>query len=159
MGLVEDAAHAHTSYLDGVGWAGTIGDIAAFSFFPTKVMSCGEGGMITTNSKVLHSACEEIKQFGREMGGSGSRFVCARPDGTNGRVPELTGLLGFLDCGRVKSRVARRQELMTEYAKALAGSPHYRVVQQPGGNCSYYKCILQLRGLLRQRGRDFLRNL
>eukprot|EP00404_Azadinium_spinosum_P042235 CAMPEP_0180829622 /NCGR_PEP_ID=MMETSP1038_2-20121128/75360_1 /TAXON_ID=632150 /ORGANISM="Azadinium spinosum, Strain 3D9" /LENGTH=160 /DNA_ID=CAMNT_0022872679 /DNA_START=11 /DNA_END=490 /DNA_ORIENTATION=- len=64
--LVEDAAHAHTSYLEGIGWAGTIGDIGAFSFFPTKVMTMGEGGMITTRSEALHKACQDIKMFGAD---------------------------------------------------------------------------------------------
>ena len=46
--LIEDAAHAHCSNRDGL-YAGTIGDVGCFSFFPTKVMTTGEGGMITTN--------------------------------------------------------------------------------------------------------------
>ena len=47
--LIEDAAHAHGSTLNGKS-AGTFGDAAAFSFYPTKVMTSGEGGMIVTNS-------------------------------------------------------------------------------------------------------------
>ena len=51
--LVEDAAHAHFS-LKGTHRAGVIGDVGTFSFFPTKVMTTGEGGMITTNNKELY---------------------------------------------------------------------------------------------------------
>jgi len=46
--LIEDAAHAHDSTLNG-RQAGTFVDAAAFSFYPTKVMTSGEGGMIVTN--------------------------------------------------------------------------------------------------------------
>jgi len=46
--LVEDAAHAHGSSFDGTA-AGAFGAAAAFSFYPTKVMTAAEGGMITTN--------------------------------------------------------------------------------------------------------------
>src|SRR5207245_8789421 len=47
--VMEDAAHAHGSQLGGVK-AGKLADGAAFSFFPTKVMTTCEGGMITTDS-------------------------------------------------------------------------------------------------------------
>merc|ERR1719203_1164349 len=151
--LVEDAAHAHTSYLDDVGWAGTIGDVAAFSFFPTKVMTSGEGGMITTCSETLNQACREIKAFGADLSGGSSRLTCVRPDGTNGRVPEMSALLGLLECNRVRQRVARRQALVAEYARGLAGCSAYRVLQQFGGSCSCYKCIVKLHGI----DREFLR--
>uniref|UniRef100_A0A7S4W847 Enoyl reductase (ER) domain-containing protein n=1 Tax=Alexandrium monilatum TaxID=311494 RepID=A0A7S4W847_9DINO len=152
--LVEDAAHAHLSHLDDVGWAGTIGDIAAFSFFPTKVMTSGEGGMITTRSEALMKACREIKIFGADLNGGSSRFTCARPDGTNGRVPELSAALGLMECGRVERRVARRTMLVEEYARGLEGCPAYRLLRQPGGTCSYYKCIVKLNGI----DREFLRS-
>jgi len=147
--LVEDAAHAHTSHLEGIGWAGSIGDIAAFSFFPTKVMTSGEGGMITTKSDALNRACKEIKYFGADPSKGASRLVCMRPDGTNGRVPETSALLGLLECGRVKQRVARRQELVAEYVRGLEGCGAYRVLQQSGGSCSYYKCVVKLNGISR----------
>jgi len=153
--LVEDAAHAHTSYLDGVGWAGTIGDIAAFSFFPTKVMTMGEGGVITTQSEGLYEACRQIKAFGSDLSGGASRFTCVRPDGTNGRVPELSALLGFLECRRVQQRVAQRQALVAAYVRGLEGCSAYHVLQQPGGSCSYYKCIVRLHGIDRDALRAF----
>lgn len=153
--LIEDAAHAHTSRMEGVGWAGSIGDIAAFSFFATKVMTMGEGGVITTQSETLLKACREIKMFGADLSrGGASRLTCGRPDGTNGRVPELSALLGLLECARVPGRVARRQELVAAYREGLAGCPAFSVLEQPGGQCSYYKCIVKLHGI----DRDFLRN-
>ena len=48
IALVEDAAHAHGSSLGG-RFAGTLGVAGAFSFFTTKVMTTGEGGMVLTN--------------------------------------------------------------------------------------------------------------
>ena len=52
VALVEDAAHAHGSSLDGRS-AGTFGVAGAFSFYPTKVMAGGEGGMIVTDDAHL----------------------------------------------------------------------------------------------------------
>src|SRR5262249_41691460 len=53
--LVEDAAHAHGSSL-GDTMAGAFGIAGAFSFYPTKVMTAAEGGMIVTNDERI--ACE-----------------------------------------------------------------------------------------------------
>ena len=50
--LVEDAAHAHGASYDG-RFAGSFGIAAAFSFYPTKVVTCGEGGMIVTAADEL----------------------------------------------------------------------------------------------------------
>src|ERR1039457_5595940 len=46
--LIEDCAHAHGSSIDGTH-AGALGVAGAFSFFPTKVMTTGEGGVVTTD--------------------------------------------------------------------------------------------------------------
>ena len=54
--LIEDAAHAHGSKYNGkikTESAGSIGDAGCFSFYPSKVLATGEGGMITTNDYVL----------------------------------------------------------------------------------------------------------
>ena len=48
--LIEDAAQAHGSKFNGIP-AGNLGDAGAISFFTTKVMTTGEGGMIVTNNK------------------------------------------------------------------------------------------------------------
>ncbi len=76
--LIEDAAHAHCSNYDGLH-AGTIGDIGCFSFFPTKVMTTGEGGMITTNSDSIADKVRSLKNFGRALDNSG---ICVLPGRT-----------------------------------------------------------------------------
>ncbi|MEG6616323.1 DegT/DnrJ/EryC1/StrS family aminotransferase [Peptococcaceae bacterium 1198_IL3148] len=48
--LIEDCAQAHGAVYQGQR-VGTFGDVAAFSFYPTKNMTCGEGGMVTTNNE------------------------------------------------------------------------------------------------------------
>ncbi|CAE6910296.1 btrR [Symbiodinium sp. KB8] len=72
--LVEDAAHAHTAVSD-TEHAGTIGDVAAFSFFPTKVMTAGEAGMVTTKNEALFKRMQSIKEFGKDIEGPKSRLV------------------------------------------------------------------------------------
>ena len=142
--LIEDAAHAHLSHSHGE-YAGSIGDIAAFSFFPTKVMTAGEAGMITTHSKELYDIMCSIKEFGKQIhNGNPSRLVQIREDGgVNGKISELTGLLGSLECERVYNRIKKRNVLIDIYSEKL-DKKWFKVVKQSDGLCSYYKCIVIL---------------
>ena len=135
--LIEDAAHAHCSNYDGL-FAGTIGDIGCFSFFPTKVMTTGEGGMITTNDDHLSNKLKSIKNFGRKLSDIG---VCINPNGQNSKISEFTGLLGSLECDRVLGRIKKRNDLLERYVKNLKDT-NYKILTQASGLCSYYKCIL-----------------
>ncbi|NJE26418.1 DegT/DnrJ/EryC1/StrS family aminotransferase [Thermococcus sp. MV5] len=62
--LIEDCAQAHGAEFEGQK-VGTFGDIAAFSFYPTKNMTTGEGGMIITNDEELARRAELIRNHGQ----------------------------------------------------------------------------------------------
>lgn len=145
--LVEDAAQAHLSVFENFR-AGTIGDIACFSFFPTKVMTTGEGGMITTNNKKLFDLVSSLKNFGRD---NSNIEICINPDGNNYKVTEFMGLLGLLECERVRQRVKIRNQYTKIYVKRLKGSSYIPVIQEKG-IASQYKMILKTK-----IDREFLR--
>lgn len=134
--LIEDAAHAHFSKLEDMR-AGTIGDIASFSFFPTKVMTTGGGGIITTNNINLYDKCKSLKDFGRNIE---NIEICERI-GINSQVPEMVGLMGCLELERVDERIKKRNELLDIYSKRLE-SVEFEVLKQEKGECCYYKCIV-----------------
>ncbi len=142
--LIEDAAHAHLSQSQGE-YAGSIGDIAAFSFFPTKVMTAGEAGIITTHSEEMYNIMCSIKEFGKQIyKANSSRLIQIREDGgVNGKISELTGLLGSLECDRVEDRIKKRNILIDVYTKNL-DKRLFKVIKQNDGFCSYYKCIVIL---------------
>jgi dTDP-4-amino-4,6-dideoxygalactose transaminase len=136
--LIEDAAHAHLSYR-GKYSAGTIGDIGCFSFFPTKVMTTGEGGIVTTNNKIYYEKMKSLKNFGRDINDSG---IIINQEGNNFKINEFTGLLGSIECDRVESRIKKRSILLERYYNNLK-STKYNVIKQKGdGVCSYYKAII-----------------
>jgi dTDP-4-amino-4,6-dideoxygalactose transaminase len=135
--LIEDAAHAHGSQTLGYT-AGTIGDIACFSFFPTKVMTTGEGGMLTTNNKDYFEKIKSLKNFGRDNQNAG---IIINPHGNNFKIHEFTGLMGSLECDRVLGRILIRTNLLKRYEQNLEDTS-FKVIIQKEGRCSYYKCIL-----------------
>ena len=136
--LIEDAAHAHLSK-KGKYVAGTIGEIACFSFFPTKVMTTGEGGIVSTNNKKYYETMKSIKNFGRDIKDAG---IIVNNDGNNFKINEFTGLLGSIECDRVESRIEKRTILLERYYNNLK-STKYSVIKQKGdGVCSYYKAIV-----------------
>jgi len=134
--LIEDAAHAHGSKR-GKYIAGAIGDIACFSFFPTKVMTTGEGGMITTNKPNLYNTCCSLKNFGRKIDDG---KICVNDFGNNYKVSEFTSLMGVLEMGRVQNRIARRQHLSKLYKQNL---PNYEVFYDEEIYNSCYKAIVK----------------
>ena len=135
--LVEDAAHAHGSYLSEEIIAGNIGVAGSFSFFPTKVMTTGEGGMVTAEQSFLDRA-KLIKNFGADPD---QERKCIVEQGSNYRIHEFTALLGILENKRANERIDRRGYLAERYISNLAGS-NYVPVTQRIGRCAYYKMIL-----------------
>ncbi|MFC7098955.1 DegT/DnrJ/EryC1/StrS family aminotransferase [Halobaculum marinum] len=65
--LVEDAAQAHGAEYEGET-VGSLGDAACFSFYPTKNMTCGEGGMITTDDPEVAERAARFCDHGRTVG-------------------------------------------------------------------------------------------
>ena len=104
IALVEDAAQAHGAKLDGVK-AGAIGDIACFSFFPSKNMAVGgEGGMITTTREDLAEKMSRIVDHGRNDALESIEL------GTNLRMSEVSAAIGRVQLKHLESWTKQRQE-------------------------------------------------
>jgi len=111
--LIEDAAHAHGCSINDLN-AGNIGLAASFSFFSTKVITTGEGGMITTNDPELHDKASIIVNQGkipkdRIPTGNGIYQNWQEYVGHNFRMTEFAAIMGITQLNRlddfVKSRI------------------------------------------------------
>ena len=89
--LIEDAAHAIGASIQGV-YAGNIGDISCFSFFPTKIMTTAEGGMLLCSNKELYERANSFRNRGRDMNKEDEVYSQL---GTNNRMTEFSALLGI----------------------------------------------------------------
>jgi len=102
--VIEDAAHAHGSQLGGVK-SGRLADGAAFSFFPTKVMTTCEGGMITTESDEE----DYLARSHRNQGKRGVSYGGLHHDfGNSSRMTELHALLGLIQLRKLPEMLRRR---------------------------------------------------
>jgi perosamine synthetase len=137
--LVEDAAQAHGSAFDG-RFAGTFGIAGAFSFFTTKVMTTGEGGMVLTADESLRTAALLLRDQAKVNG----RNYHERA-GYNWRLSELHAILGEVQLRRLDEFIARRQAIAAIYDRLLAGAPGITpLCRPPGLRHNYYKYICLL---------------
>ena len=140
IALVEDAAHAHGATFDG-RFAGSFGAAAAFSFYPTKVVTSGEGGMVLTFS-------EEIAQEARIYRDQGKGAFSANHHvrlGSAWRMSELHAATGLVHLRRMEEFIARRRAVAARYDKALADSGGLQpLAEPPGCRSNIYKYIALL---------------
>lgn len=113
--LIEDAAHAHGSKLGGVH-AGNFADGAAFSFFPTKVMTTMEGGMITTNDEAEWRAVKSFRNQGKRDGSYGGQHYDL---GSSWRMSELSAYLGLVQLRKLDRMVTTRSGAAGHLAMCL----------------------------------------
>ena len=140
--VVEDAAHAHGSQLQGVK-AGNLADGAAFSFFPTKVMTTGEGGMITTNDDeedYLSRSFSNQGKRGMNYGGLHHDF------GNSSRMTELNALLGLIQLNKLPHMLKKRQAAYTIMTQQLDQAGIHYVSTRHMDAASQYKLIVLLPG-------------
>jgi dTDP-4-amino-4,6-dideoxygalactose transaminase len=132
LALVEDAAHSPGARSD-EGFAGSLGDIACFSFFSNKNLVTGEGGMATSGDDRLVSRMRQLRAHGmtatswdRERGHASGYDVVER--GYNYRPSELEAALGLVQLGKLPGLLARRRELVARYRAGLEAVPEAGVV-------------------------------
>ena len=142
--LIEDAAHAH-----GAKWgdrmAGNFADAGAFSMFPTKPMTTGEGGMITTNDDSLSVFAKAFRSHGVHEGDSVHEIL-----GHNYRMDELSAVLGVSQTRTLETSLAARQRVAQQYRNELGPVDGFELINPPDGmRHSYYKfpLVLPTKGL------------
>lgn len=123
--LIEDAAHAPGARLP-EGACGALGDVGCFSFYSNKNMTCGEGGMVTTDDEALAATVRLLRSHGmttsaldRHQGRSSSYEIVAA--GLNYRIDEMRAALARVQLGRLVERNAERKRLDALYREGVAG--------------------------------------
>ena len=138
--LVEDAAHAHGSALGGVA-AGAFGIAASFSFYPTKVMTSAEGGMIVTDDDRIDAEARIYRDQGKA---SFTQNAHTRM-GYNWRLSEPHAIIGLRHLERLPAMIADRQRIAALYDEGLRSATGLRpLAVPPGGVCNFYKYIAVL---------------
>jgi dTDP-4-amino-4,6-dideoxygalactose transaminase len=139
--MLEDAAHGHGSSFEGTS-AGAFGAAGAFSFYPTKVMTAGEGGMITTNDARI---AEEAHIY-RDQGKASFTVNAHTRLGYNWRLPEISAVIGLRHLERLPAMIAERQQIAARYDAALRDFGGLDPLHVPrAAVCNYYKYIAVLR--------------
>ncbi len=130
--LIFDAAHGFGSrYPDG-SMVGSKGLAEVFSLSPTKTLSTGEGGLVATNDAALAAKLRTAREYGNP-GDYDSRFI-----GLNGRMTEVSGLMGVHALKSLDRWLEVRRSLVERYRARLAGLPGLEFQQlQPGAVSSY----------------------
>ena len=140
VALVEDAAHAHGSSLDGA-YAGAFGVAAAFSFYPTKVITSGEGGMIlTADDRVADEA-----RIYRDQGKAGFLGNVHVRDGYAWRMSEVHAAIGEVHLRRLDGFLEHRAHVAARYDAALRDVPGVTVIPTPSNAVNnHYKYVVLL---------------
>jgi dTDP-4-amino-4,6-dideoxygalactose transaminase len=121
--LVEDCAHAHGACWRGRG-AGSIGGFGSFSMQSTKLLTAGEGGMITTSDEVYEQRLQSLLNCGRKEPGY-DRFP-ERMLGTNARMTEWQAALLRAQLRRLPEQHERRSARLEDFEKQIVSVPGLR---------------------------------
>ncbi len=154
--LIEDAAHAHGSSYRSVS-AGAFGIGSSFSFYPTKVMTSAEGGMIVTNDERLAAEARIYRDQGKASFAVNAHVRM----GYNWRLSEPHAIIGLRHLERLPKMIEDRRAIAAVYDEGLKDFKNLRALQIPeGGFCNYYKYIAvfkeprdrkELKSVLRER--------
>jgi len=134
--LVEDAAQAHGArYRDEP--VGSLADAAAFSFYPTKNMTTGEGGIVLTDDETVARRGARFVNHGRNEDGTHAEL------GHNFRMTSVAGALGRAQLDRLDGFVRDRRENAARLTEALADSSMEAPVEPTGRTHAYHQYTVQ----------------
>ena len=96
--------------------AGTIGDVGCFSFYPSKIITCGEGGMLTTNNPKIASFARSYQNRGRDMNAREEIYI---NPGRNVRMQNLVRYLVQIQLKKLNLYLKQRRKIAKFYINKL----------------------------------------
>jgi dTDP-4-amino-4,6-dideoxygalactose transaminase len=131
--LLEDAAHAHGATYGGRK-AGSLGELAAFSFYPSKVLGAlGDGGALTTSDPELDARVRQLRYMG-QRGTKHEHLVV----GYQERLDELQAAFLRVKLRGLEAQLEGRRRVAARYREWLAGTPVEPPAHDPLGRHAYY---------------------
>ncbi|HEX9491219.1 MAG TPA: DegT/DnrJ/EryC1/StrS family aminotransferase, partial [Stellaceae bacterium] len=150
--VVEDCAQCHGATLAGRR-LGSLGDVAAFSFYPTKNLGAlGDGGAVVTGDDALAERVRALREYGWRQ-----RYV-SDVAGMNSRLDELQAAILGVKLAVLDADNARRAAIADAYDAGLAGLPLGLPARRPGARHVFHQYVVRtpardrLRAALMQRG-------
>jgi perosamine synthetase len=132
--VIEDAAEAHGAAIGGQR-AGSWGTVAAFSFYANKVITTGEGGMLTTDDAALAARCRQLRDHAMPP----AKRYWHDEVGFNYRLTNLQAAVGVAQMARIEEFIARKRAIAARYRAALAGIPGITLpCERPGTTHIYW---------------------
>jgi perosamine synthetase len=153
--IVEDAATAIGATYYG-RYCGSIGLLGCFSFHPRKMITTGEGGMITTNDDRLADCIRLLRSHGGVRVGNWFEYEAA---GFNYRLSDVQGAIGIAQMEKLPMLIERKRTLAHQLKERLAHVPGIQLPLEPnwGGHIYQSFVILVEAGLGRNRVIEYLR--
>jgi len=152
VALVEDAAHAHGAVFEGKT-AGQFGIAGAFSFYPTKVLTTAEGGMLVTDDDAIYKKGVILREHGK----ADHSFNVHTEIGDNWRFSEIHAVLGIQQMRKADFILRERRRIAGLYDELCTKIQWIIPLRIPDGcNPAYYKYICFLpkdldRGALKEK--------
>lgn len=139
--VVEDAAcGAGSTYRGRPVGAGA--EVAAWSFHPRKLLTTGEGGMVTTSRPEWAERARRLREHAMSVSAADRHASVLAPAeqylevGFNYRMTDLQAAVGIVQLGRLRAVVARRREIAASYTRQISDIPGLRAVADPAWGTS-----------------------
>jgi perosamine synthetase len=153
--VIEDAAEAHGAEYRGRR-AGALGRCGVFSFYGNKIITSGEGGMITTDDESVWTTARRL----RDHAMSPDRRYWHEEVGYNYRMTNLQAALGLAQLERVDAFLAQRREIVRWYREGLTSLPGLRLNRAaPWAKSSNWMVCVEVDGLDEKRRRALMARL
>lgn len=138
--VIEDAAHSFPSKT-AAGYAGVLGDVGVFSFYVTKTITTGEGGMVTTNDDALAKRIATMRMHGMDRT-TWDRYTSPRASweydiiacGYKCNLPDILSALGREQLRRANTFFEQRKKIVAVYNKAFSACDFLRLPPDGEGN-------------------------
>jgi dTDP-4-amino-4,6-dideoxygalactose transaminase len=164
--VIEDAAHSLPASYKG-RTIGTIGDCTVFSFYATKNLTTGEGGMVTTADPETEARMRRLSLHGmsgdawKRYSKGGSWFYEILDLGFKYNMTDIQASLGLTQLPRLDAYAERRDALVARYRTALRGLAEIELPQEPAyGKHAWHLFVIRLRTeMLRIDRGEFIRKL
>ncbi|MBL7625716.1 DegT/DnrJ/EryC1/StrS family aminotransferase [Frankia sp. CN6] len=150
LAVLEDAAcAAGSTYRDAP--VGAAAELAAWSFHPRKLLTTGEGGMLTLTDPDLADRARRLREHGMNISAA-TRHTTRQPvlesyleTGWNMRMTDIQAAIGLIQLAKLDTMVTRRRELAAGYRQRLADLPGlYAVTDPPHGQTNYQSFWIRL---------------